>query len=149
MEDNLSAFLTMIAYSEGTQNIGINGYNVLVGGTLFNSFHDHPRQKVWIKSIQKYSTAAGRYQILGFIYDHYKDKLGLTDFSPEAQDKIAIHLIKERGALKDVLNGNIPSAIKKVRNIWASLPGANYGQKENSMKDLIAYYKQAGGTVSA
>jgi muramidase (phage lysozyme) len=139
----------MIAISEGTNHLGINGYNVLVGGTLFNSFEDHPRKKVWIRSIQKYSTAAGRYQILGFIYDHYKVKLGLSDFSPEAQDKIAIHLIKERKALDDVLKGNIQSAIKKVRNIWASLPDAGYGQKENSMKDLITHYKQAGGTVSA
>lgn len=149
MNDNLSAFLTMIAHSEGTQHLGINGYNVLVGGTLFNSFEDHPRQKVWIKSIKNYSTAAGRYQILGWVYDHYKKKLKLKDFSPLAQDQIAVRLIKERGALKDVLNGNIKSAIHKVKNIWASLPDAGYGQKENSMKDLIAYYKQAGGTLSA
>lgn len=148
MTDNLSAFLTMIAKSEGTNHLGINGYNVLVGGTLFNSFRDHPRQRVWIKSIQKYSTAAGRYQILGYIFDYYKKKLNLEDFSPHSQDQIAIQLIKERKALDDIEKGNIQTAIAKVRNIWASLPGAGYNQHENKLQDLITYYKEAGGTLA-
>lgn len=147
MHPNLEAFLTMIARSEGTNHLGINGYNVLVGGTLFNSFEDHPRKKVWIRSINNYSTAAGRYQILQRTYDYYKDLLKLKDFSPSAQDQIAIRLIKERGALPFVLKGDVTVAIIKVNKIWASLPGAGYNQKENKINTLISYYRDAGGTV--
>jgi len=39
-------------------------------------------------------------------------------------------------------------AIDKCKNIWASLPGAGYGQHENSVDKLIAAYKAAGGVVA-
>ncbi|MFH0257960.1 hypothetical protein ACGRL8_13250, partial [Vibrio rumoiensis] len=32
-------------------------------------------------------------------------------------------------------------------NIWASLPGAGYGQFEHKADSLIAKFKEAGGTV--
>ena len=32
-------------------------------------------------------------------------------------------------------------------NIWASLPGAGYGQFEHKAGSLIAKFKEAGGTV--
>ncbi|MDU7760480.1 MAG: glycoside hydrolase family protein, partial [Enterobacter asburiae] len=67
---------------------------------------------------------------------------------PESQDKWAIQLIKERKALPDIEAGNITSAVSKCRNIWASLPGAGYGQREHRMEELIARYKAAGGTVA-
>ena len=38
--------------------------------------------------------------------------------------------------------------IDKVKNIWASLPGAGYGQHENKLDKLITAYKDAGGTVA-
>ena len=42
LSNNLKAFLTMIAESEGTQRLGHNnGYDVLVGGTLFKG-KEHP-----------------------------------------------------------------------------------------------------------
>jgi len=31
--------------------------------------------------------------------------------------------------------------------IWASLPGAGYGQHENKLNDLQAAYEAAGGTM--
>jgi muramidase (phage lysozyme) len=33
----------------------------------------------------------------------------------------------------------------KVSNIWASLPGAGYGQHENRMDVLADAYERAGG----
>jgi len=38
-------------------------------------------------------------------------------------------------------------AIQKCNHIWASLPGAGYGQRENKLDDLLAVYKQEGGNV--
>ena len=38
MNRNLKAFLDMIAVSEGTQDHGDDGYNVIVGGDLFEGY---------------------------------------------------------------------------------------------------------------
>ena len=39
--------------------------------------------------------------------------------------------------------GDIRQAIDRCSNIWASLPGAGYGQFEHN--SLIAKFKEAGG----
>ena len=147
MSPNLKAFLDMIAVSEGTKGKGDDGYNVIVGGSLFTDYSDHPRKLVWLKPGLA-STAAGRYQLLGRYWDVYKKQLGLQDFSAASQDAVAIQQIKERKALDDIEKGYINVAIDKCKNIWASLPGAGYGQHENSVDKLIAAYKAAGGTVA-
>ena len=151
IDTNIKAFLDMIAYSElGTDLLkrSDNGYNVVVGGSLFYNYQDHPRKKVWIKSIKNYSTAAGRYQILARYYDHYKLSLRLPDFSPNSQDAIAIQMIKEQGAYNHILKGHFATAIRLVSNIWASLPGAGYNQPERSYASLELAYKNAGGKIS-
>jgi muramidase (phage lysozyme) len=147
MSPNLKAFLDMIAVSEGTAGKGDDGYNVIVGGSLFESYADHPRKLVWVRPGLA-STAAGRYQLLSRYYDAYKKQLNLPNFSPLSQDLIAIQQIKERGALQDIEKGYISIAIDKVKNIWASLPGAGYNQHENKLDKLITAYKDAGGTVA-
>ena len=38
-------------------------------------------------------------------------------------------------------------AIDRCSNIWASPPGAGYGQFEHKADSLIAKFKEAGGTV--
>ena len=43
--------------------------------------------------------------------------------------------------------GDIRQAIDCCSNIWASLPGAGYGQFEHKADSLIAKFKEAGGTV--
>lgn len=44
--------------------------------------------------------------------------------------------------------GNIRQAIDRCSNIWASLPGAGYGQYEHKISDLIARFEEAGGVVN-
>lgn len=144
--NNLKAFLDMIAHSEGTFGHGDDGYNVLVGGKLFTGYADHPRQLVEIGRGLK-STAAGRYQILARYYDAYKKLLRLTNFGYLAQDDIATQMIREQGALRDVEEGRFDVAVQKCSNIWASLPGAGYGQHENKLADLRSAYVKAGGVV--
>ncbi|WP_239042540.1 glycoside hydrolase family 24 protein [Citrobacter freundii] len=157
---NLQAFLDTLAWSEGTSTSPAtksNGYDVIVTGIdgkpeIFTDYSDHPfnkgRPSKQINSRGLTSNASGRYQFMLKDWAHYKAQLGLPDFGPESQDKWAIQLIKERKALPDIEVGNIVSAVNKCRNIWASLPGAGYGQREHNMDDLIARYKAAGGLVT-
>jgi muramidase (phage lysozyme) len=152
MSNNLNAFLTTIAVSEGTKGIGDDGYNCIVGSTpakpiLFHDYSDHPRIKVHLEKLNIYSTAAGRYQIMAWIFDAYKKQLSLPDFSPESQDKIAIQLIKECKAIDDIELGQINVALTKCRSRWASLPGAGYGQHEQKLDFLRNAFIEAGGSI--
>lgn len=149
MSANLTAFLTMIGNSEGTISIAgsDNGYNVLVGGTLFSSYADHPRIVVDLGNGLR-SSAAGRYQILERYYDAYKAQLHLPDFSPGCQDAIAIQMITECHAFADVVAGRFDSAVGKCASRWASLPGNNYGQRENKLADLRNTFTDAGGVLA-
>lgn len=149
---NVVAFLDMLAWSEGTDNgqqpTNDHGYDVLVGGGLFRGYSDHPRVLVDLPKLKIKSTAAGRYQLLQRYYEAYRKTLRLPDFSPLSQDLIALQQIRERRALPLIQAGSIGAAIAKVSNIWASLPGAGYGQHERSMDDLLAVYLAAGGEIA-
>ncbi|AQW29027.1 glycoside hydrolase family protein [Ralstonia syzygii subsp. celebesensis] len=150
---NLAAYLDMLSFSEGTDNgrqpTRDHGYDVLVGGGLFTGYADHPRILVDLPRLGIKSTAAGRYQLLARYYDVYKRQLGLADFGPAAQDAIAVQQIRERGALADIKAGRLADAIAKCRNIWASLPGAGYGQHEQKIEQLRAQYLLCGGQEGA
>lgn len=152
---NALAFLDMLAWSEGTsisKHSRDDGYDVVVGGinspNTFKNYASHPGVLVTVNTKGLKSTAAGRYQQLQRYWPHYRDLLKLPDFGPVSQDKLALHLAKERGALPDVHAGRIQSAIEKCRNIWASLPGAGYGQHERKLDDLLARYIAAGGSLA-
>jgi muramidase (phage lysozyme) len=149
---NRAAFLDMIAYSEiGPELLKEtdNGYNVLVGATpgkplTFSGYATHPN---WFNRACN-STAAGRYQLLHRYFVYYSDLLNLADFSPVAQDKIALQQIKERGALQHIDAGDFAHAVTLCSNIWASLPGNTYGQHQNPIAHLQLAYQNAGGTVA-
>lgn len=152
---NRQAFLDMIAFSEigqGLLKVSDRGYNVIVGSTpakpdLFTGYADHPRKLVDLGKGLK-STAAGRYQLLARYFDAYKRTLSLPDFSPASQDAIALQQIRECRALDDIDAGRFDQAVPKCARIWASLPGAGYGQHENSLSDLRAAYVMAGGALA-
>lgn len=151
MTGNEKAFLDMLAFSEiGSQLLleSDDGYNVLVGSTpakplLFDDYSDHPN----IFNLATNSTAAGRYQLLHRFWPYYKNMLKLTDYGHDSQDAVALQQIKESRALDLINEGKIEEAIAKVAHIWASLPGANYGQHENRLPILINAYIQSGGTL--
>ena len=160
MNRNRKAFLDMIAWSEiGPRLLAVsdNGYNVIVGSTptkpiLFHDYSDHPMVRVHEKNDSwdhdgkpDSSNAAGRYQIMGKFWPHYKKQLRLSDFSPPSQDAVALQLIRECKALADIDAGRIETAIRKCRSRWASLPGAGYNQHENNMAKLLDAYIAAGG----
>lgn len=146
---NLYAFLWVVRHAEGTA--GMNGYRMMFGGSLINSFADHPRRKIRRRSGSKYitSTAAGAYQFLEGTWDECKSVMGfLPDFSPANQDQAARFLIKRRGAMADVLAGRLESAIKKCNKEWASLPGSPYGQPTVSMAQARTIFVAAGGVLA-
>lgn len=140
---NLRAFLQMIQYAEGTW--GPNAYRMLFGGGLFNDYDRHPGIAVTRSGIT--STAAGAYQFLLSTWSSLQKELKLQDFSPVSQDKATVELIRRKGALPDVLSGRIADAIYKCRKVWASFPGAGYGQGERPITDLLRFYVQAGGQL--
>lgn len=157
---NVCAFLDMIAWSEGTTRVrgSDDGYNVIVGGSLFDDqgtpcnllddYADHPRRLVVLPRYGIKSTAAGRYQVLARYFDAYRKLLKLTDFSPVSQDRIAIQQIREQGALPALQRGDFAEAVRRCANIWASLPGAGYGQHENKLEPLRLAFIKAGGIVA-
>ena len=157
---NALAFLDMLGWSEGTSTspaTAMNGYDVIVTGIdrkpeVFKDFTDHPfakgRASKVINSKGLTSNASGRYQQMLKDWPHYKALLKLPDFSPISQDLLALQHIRECRALPDVLAGRIETAIAKCRNIWASLPGAGYGQREHRLEDLLKQYRLAGGVMS-
>lgn len=152
---NVVAFLDMLAWSEGTRTSRYtqdDGYDVVVGGidspNVFSNYAGHPNILVTVNKQGLKSTAAGRYQLLFRWWKPYRDLLQLKDFSPESQDRVAIQQIRERGALGDIQAGRVRDAITKCANIWASLPGAGYGQPEHKLEDLVQQYRAAGGVVA-
>ena len=142
---NIKAFLLMIRKGEGT--LGPNGYKMLFGGQLFNSYVDHPR--VIVKKSGYSSSAAGAYQFLSKTWDETAKVMGLVDFSPSNQDLGALGRIAIRGALDDVIAGRFELAVKKCANEWASLPFSKYGQPTQSITAARDFYKTNGGVEVA
>lgn len=147
---NVLAFLDAIAWSEiGPPLLAASddGYDVIVGSTakkphLFQSYADHPQTFVTLSPTLR-SSAAGRYQFLAKTWDALAKTLKLPDFSPESQDRGAIQLLSECHAYPQIINGNIPAAIRCANPIWASLPGSPYGQPVKTLVDWIAAFDAA------
>ena len=136
------AFLDMLAWSEGTDN----GRQKTRKSWLWR--HCRRRAIYWLlRSPSQTCHAKPKTQInrrrtlpasFPLVRDAYRKQLGLKDFSPKSQDAVALQQIKERGALPMIDRGDIRQAIDRCGNIWASLPGAGYGQFEHKADSLIA-----------
>ena len=159
MQDtNTAAFLSLIAYSEGTDRQR-DPYRVCYGYKhTIADLTDHPSvtgewkgesiANLGPQYAGKVSTAAGRYQLIKPTWLECKRALKLPDFSPDSQDRAAVYLIKRRGALDAVRAGRIADAVDACRQEWASLPGAGYGQPERKMAALIDTFSAAGGVLA-
>jgi muramidase (phage lysozyme) len=135
---NVKAFLEMLSHAEGTYGRGDNGYNVRWTGVLFEGYATHPwHVKPWSTSGTKH-TPAGKYQILVGTFDGLKASCG-GDFSPSSQDRMAISLMKSKGAYDLVVQGKPAEAIRKLPGTWSSL-------KAHSEATLLKWYEQHGGT---
>jgi len=137
-DPNVRSFLDMISAAEGTTQ---HGYNTLFGGGKFDDLRDHPRQLFDFTETTgrpNKTSAAGRYQFLSNTWDEQAKNLGLPDFSPQSQDLAAVNLLKQRGILPDVMQGNWQAAVQKAGPIWASLPSSPYPQPRQSQDFVMS-----------
>jgi len=147
---NLSAFLYMIRSTEHVYPrdvIGDAAYSIFYGGSKFQSFRDHPVLTGEKKGVPLpdamcaaaglkpgcVSTAAGAYQLIKPTWVRLRDKLNLPDFSPLSQDRAAVGLLEEIGAVDLIYAGDIEGAIHKASKIWASLPGSTAQQNPKAL----------------
>lgn len=149
------ALLETIAGPESAGN-----YNIMYSPQqrrLFDSYADHPRSPARIlkgPNAGRVSDAAGKYQFLSRTWDEYKNKLGLTDFSPQSQDRaawtLASDVFKQRTGqdLNAVLQSGDPQALANVGRVlsgtWTSLPGGiEQGINQNAF--VSAFQRNLGG----
>lgn len=159
---NISAFLETIARAEGTAQRS-DPYRVCFGYRhTVVSFKEHPAVSGEWKGERLpddqcraagygpgcVSTAAGKYQIIKPTWASLKTRLKLPDFGPASQDRAAIQLLADCGALVHVKAGNFDRAISAARRTWASLPGAGYAQPERSMSFLQTVFLNSGGWIA-
>jgi muramidase (phage lysozyme) len=154
MTPKQKSFLDLIAFSEGTSTHPLtqnDGYDVIVTGVdgkhVFTDYSDHPFAHGGLVTVRLVpllqSSAAGRYQVLARYWNAYKAMLKLPDFGPQSQDAVAIQQIRERKALPMIEAGQVEGAIIACSNIWASLPGNNYGQAGgHSMEALLEKHQE-------
>jgi muramidase (phage lysozyme) len=150
--NQLKAFRDVIAYAEGTdrpevQESNHNGYDVIVGGSLFTDFSAHPRKLVYLPAYKIKSSAAGRYQQIWPTWNALRKRLGLRDFSPRSQDAACDELLRGCGARGPLLDGNFDLACRKANRLWASLPGSPYGQRTENLATLRRIFTAKGGII--
>ncbi|GAC1466012.1 MAG: glycoside hydrolase family protein [Chamaesiphon sp.] len=134
-----------IAWAE-VGKVDLDGYKSLAfSGKFNNNFAQHPGilQCAMVNEQRLCSTAAGRYQMMDFNWSELAPKLGLKDFSPQSQDRMALELIRQQGAVEDLLAGRFEDAVYKVSGIWASFPGNDYEQNPKSIEELSYVYQQS------
>lgn len=150
---NVKAFLGAIAWSEG------GGYDFKFGAVegrkndkwRFTDFSTHPGA-----GSDGRTTAAGMYQIKKDIWHAHGVKgMGLTDFSSNTQDLIAISLLRESGAMTPLLQSDFSGAMKHASHRWAALEqGSGLGnfykpQPYKKYEDTRAKYLELGGKDGA
>ena len=123
------AFLDMLAWSEGTDN----GRTKPEKSWLWRQFSGGPLLITPITlattlnsktQINRRRTLPASFPLVGCLPQAAWPERLLS----ESQDAVALQQIKERGALPMIDRGDIRQAIDRCSNIWASLPGAGYGQ---------------------
>ncbi len=117
---NVKAYLQAIAESEG------GGYDFKYGAVKgkkndkwrFTDYSTHPGP-----GSGGVTTAAGMYQITKETWqDHGVNKMGLSDFSPETQDLIAVEMLKSLGVIDKIKSGDIAGSMLQAARKWAALP---------------------------
>lgn len=165
---NIIATLVVIKWCE-LGNLVINasddGYNVLATSVpgaikLFPSYATHPntpmqyRDKNGQPVINKLtgrplvSTAAGAYQVLSSTWNEYQARLKLPDFGKLSQDRIAVQLIRDRGAYALIQQGRFLQGLERCGTVWASLPASPYKQPTHSEAECMAVYLKSGGSTA-
>jgi muramidase (phage lysozyme) len=148
----VKAFLVAIAESEGGSYHAKYGYGwapgFQSGKWTFTDESTHPGAGYGGKT-----TASGMYQITIATWSEYAGKMGLTDFTPNTQDLIAVDILRTLGVIDKIKAGDIPGAMPKAATRWAALPEGP-GKKNHyppqpyaEYPKFLESYKSAGGTA--
>jgi muramidase (phage lysozyme) len=125
-------------------------YNIVYGGRRFSDYSQHPYEnggefkRLGIKPATittgvnkgQVSTAAGRYQILGWVWRPIQQRLNLPDFSPTSQDQAMIELVP-KAAWQKYANGDVAGSILLLGPIWTSLPGSPTGESRLTLSQAV------------
>jgi muramidase (phage lysozyme) len=118
-DPNVAAYLKAIAASEG------GGYDFKYGAVKgkkndpwrFTDTSTHPGAGFGGRT-----TAAGMYQITVDTWRQFGGKMGLTDFTPNTQDLIAVDMLRTIGVIDKIKVGDVAGAMPKAALKWAALP---------------------------
>ena len=155
----VSAFLYMIRASEHVYPRDVENdaaYNIFYGGAHFSDMSDHPVNTGEMKPVKLsdamcraagfgpgcVSTAAGAYQIIRPTWNRIRDKLQLPDFSKQSQDRAAVELLEESGAMELLGLDDVVGAIRKASVVWASLPGSTAQQNPKKLSYVLDRFSE-------
>ncbi len=152
LNPNVKAAITTIRTTEGT--LAADGHFYLYGSSprnklRFTDLSKHPNSKQTHNGIT--STAAGIGQILYGTYVNLCKIYKFTDFSLETQELMIVALFDDCNTLRDIANGYMfrEDVLRKLSNIWASLPLSRHGQPTHSVAETRGYYTKAGGVIGS
>lgn len=136
-DPNVKAFLYMIQKSEGGDYHAMYGWIRGRNGWTFTDESTHPGP-----GKDGSTTAAGMYQINKACWTQMGIRAqGLTDFSPQTQDLIAVENLRAFKCLDLIIAGNIETPIKILAPAqWSSFQKHTYAV-------LKAWFVEGGGTV--
>jgi muramidase (phage lysozyme) len=152
-DPRVRVMLDLLGRAEGAD------YNTIVGSTkdnpkTFTDFSKHPRI-TGLTTQYGPSQAAGKFQIVPRTWDGQVKKLTnngieIKGFYPDDQEKVAISILNDVGALDPILKGNYKKAVRLSNRQWMSLPGTHmpqgYGPRdkkwiETNVADLQKKYE--------
>lgn len=143
---NVAAFLRVIREGESRQDD--SAYRLENDGTprgrvLPDYVVEHPSKGLRSPP----GRAFGAYQFLASTWAGLVKKHGFENMGPACQDEAAVALILGRGALDEVLAGDLDGAFYLLHPEWTSLPG---GSEENAAtKRLRRVFVEWGGQIKA
>lgn len=138
---NVRAFLRVIRGSESRQTA--DAYRLENGGRVLP---ETPVEHPWKGHRSPPGRAFGAYQFLASTWAGLVKQYGFPDMSPPSQDEAAVALIIGRGALDEVIAGDLPAAFALLEQEWTSLPG---GAEENALTArAAATFAEWGGTTA-
>ena len=139
------AFLDMLAWSEGTDNgrqkTRNHGYDVIVGESCYWLLRS-PSQTCHARQ-NSISLGAGRYSFFPVGGMPTASSLAWKTSLRKVRTLWHCNRLRSVALLPMIDRGDIRRAIDRCSNIWASLPGAGYGQFEHKADSLIANSKRA------
>jgi muramidase (phage lysozyme) len=95
-----------------------------------------------------HSTASGRYQLILPTWQEISTLMHLGTFSAQNQDAAALKILEECHATEAILALDIPTAIDKACDVWASFPGNLYHQGGRPMNWLLNHWQMFLGAQS-